>query len=254
MESVIKSTHLRRAFMKAVVPARGLDVRPVPYTRSQPKEMVPVVDKSAIDYAVEETVAAEILGILIFTQGKRLIQEHFNVQKDFETLSNVWRALGRVQGCERPWEPRDGSLQPSGGAIRSWARGGRFTRLRGPRGVRGDCQGQFVHPQPARPRSPSGDCAVRGRLCHRWFELAKRERRPKRNASGKDVESAPLGVEAIVEKLPPVWVRVYPVTIWRSFLQPASFAFIHRVEPDSSGEAQFIDGLRGSMDEGGLHA
>ena len=43
--------------MKAVIPAAGLGTRFLPYTKAQPKEMIPVVDKPAIQYVVEEAVA-----------------------------------------------------------------------------------------------------------------------------------------------------------------------------------------------------
>ena len=57
---------------KAVIPAAGLGTRFLPATKSQPKEMLPLVDKPAIQYVVEEAVAAGIHDILIITgRGKR---------------------------------------------------------------------------------------------------------------------------------------------------------------------------------------
>lgn len=64
---------------KAVIPAAGLGTRVLPITKVMPKEMLPIVDKPAIQYIVEEAVAAGIQDILIITnRGKGLIEDHFD--------------------------------------------------------------------------------------------------------------------------------------------------------------------------------
>jgi len=64
---------------KAVIPAAGLGTRFLPATKAQPKEMLPVVDRPAIQYVVEEAVAAGIDDILIITgRGKRTLEDHFD--------------------------------------------------------------------------------------------------------------------------------------------------------------------------------
>jgi UTP--glucose-1-phosphate uridylyltransferase len=64
---------------KAVIPAAGLGTRFLPATKAQPKEMLPVVDKPAIQYVVEEAVRAGIDDILIITgRGKRSLEDHFD--------------------------------------------------------------------------------------------------------------------------------------------------------------------------------
>jgi UTP--glucose-1-phosphate uridylyltransferase len=70
---------------KAVIPAAGLGTRFLPATKSQPKEMLPVVDKPAIQYVVEQAVAAGIEDILIITgRGKRTIEDHFDRSFELE--------------------------------------------------------------------------------------------------------------------------------------------------------------------------
>ncbi|MDP2210118.1 MAG: UTP--glucose-1-phosphate uridylyltransferase GalU [Candidatus Aquicultor sp.] len=70
---------------KAVIPAAGLGTRFLPITKSQPKEMVPVVDKPTIQYVVEEAVASGIDDILIITgRGKRAIEDHFDRSFELE--------------------------------------------------------------------------------------------------------------------------------------------------------------------------
>ena len=73
------------AVRKAVIPAAGLGTRFLPATKAQPKEMLPVVDKPAIQYVVEEAVAAGIDDILIITgRSKRSIEDHFDRQFELE--------------------------------------------------------------------------------------------------------------------------------------------------------------------------
>src|SRR5437016_14026688 len=56
--------------MKAVIPAAGLGTRFLPYTKAMPKEMIPIVDKPAIQFVVEEAVASGMREILIVTGRK----------------------------------------------------------------------------------------------------------------------------------------------------------------------------------------
>ncbi|MFK7926321.1 MAG: UTP--glucose-1-phosphate uridylyltransferase GalU [Bacteroidia bacterium] len=68
---------------KAVIPAAGFGTRLLPATKSQPKEMLPIVDKPTIQYVVEEAVESGITDILmIIGKGKRAIEEHFD--RNFE--------------------------------------------------------------------------------------------------------------------------------------------------------------------------
>jgi len=68
---------------KAVIPAAGLGTRFLPATKSQPKEMLPVVDKPSIQYVVEEAVRAGLRDVLVITgRGKRAIEDHFD--RNFE--------------------------------------------------------------------------------------------------------------------------------------------------------------------------
>lgn len=70
---------------KAVIPAAGLGTRVLPATKSMPKEMLPIVDKPAIQYIVEEAVAAGIEDILIITnRGKGVIEDHFDHSIELE--------------------------------------------------------------------------------------------------------------------------------------------------------------------------
>ena len=72
---------------KAVFPAAGWGTRFLPATKAQPKEMLPLVDKPVIQYAVEEAVAAGIEQVIIVTSSqKRAIEDHFDLSYDLEHL------------------------------------------------------------------------------------------------------------------------------------------------------------------------
>lgn len=83
---------------KAVIPAAGFGTRFLPVTKSQPKEMLPVVDKPVIQYVVEEAVASGITDILmIIGKGKRAIEEHFD--RNFELEAEL-QARGKDRELE----------------------------------------------------------------------------------------------------------------------------------------------------------
>ncbi len=70
---------------KAVVPAAGLGTRFLPATKAQPKEMLPLVDKPAIQYVVEEAAAAGLEDVLLVTgRGKRALEDHFDHAVEME--------------------------------------------------------------------------------------------------------------------------------------------------------------------------
>src|SRR3989454_1737529 len=70
---------------KAVVPAAGLGTRFLPATKATPKEMLPIVDKPAIQYVVEEAVAAGLTDVLMVTgRSKRSIEDHFDRAYELE--------------------------------------------------------------------------------------------------------------------------------------------------------------------------
>lgn len=72
---------------KAIIPAAGLGTRVLPASKAMPKEMLPIVDKPAIQYIVEEAVSAGITDILIITnRGKGIIEDHFDYSVELENM------------------------------------------------------------------------------------------------------------------------------------------------------------------------
>src|SRR3989440_4667950 len=71
---------------KAVFPVAGLGTRFLPATKAQPKEMLPIVDKPLIQYAVEEAYAAGIRHMIFVTgRNKRAIEDHFDTAYELES-------------------------------------------------------------------------------------------------------------------------------------------------------------------------
>jgi UTP--glucose-1-phosphate uridylyltransferase len=76
-----------RRVRKAVLPVAGLGTRFLPATKAMPKEMLPVVDKPLIQYAVEECIASGIESVIFVTgRRKNAIEDHFDSQPELETF------------------------------------------------------------------------------------------------------------------------------------------------------------------------
>src|SRR6202142_462239 len=76
-----------RKVRKAVLPAAGLGTRFLPATKAQPKEMLPVVDKPLIQYAVEECIASGIESVIFVTgRRKNAIEDHFDSAPELEAF------------------------------------------------------------------------------------------------------------------------------------------------------------------------
>jgi UTP--glucose-1-phosphate uridylyltransferase len=93
---------------KAVIPAAGFGTRFLPATKSQPKEMLPIVDTPVIQYVVEEGVAAGITDILmIIGKGKRSIEEHFDRSFQLEAQLLEKGRKGELEAMRRISELAD---------------------------------------------------------------------------------------------------------------------------------------------------
>ncbi|MFF4408056.1 UTP--glucose-1-phosphate uridylyltransferase GalU [Streptomyces sp. NPDC001262] len=95
----------RPRISKAVIPAAGLGTRFLPATKATPKEMLPVVDKPAIQYVVEEAVAAGLSDVLMITgRNKRPLEDHFD--RNYE-LEEALRRKGDESRLARVQESSD---------------------------------------------------------------------------------------------------------------------------------------------------
>ncbi len=97
-----------RRVRKAVFPVAGLGTRFLPATKAMPKEMLTVVDKPLIQYAVEEALAAGVEQIIFVTgRGKAALEDHFDVSYELEsTMRARGKSLAAIEGIrQRPGSP-----------------------------------------------------------------------------------------------------------------------------------------------------
>ncbi|WP_460857610.1 UTP--glucose-1-phosphate uridylyltransferase GalU [Nocardiopsis coralliicola] len=90
---------------KAVVPAAGLGTRFLPATKATPKEMLPIVDKPAIEYVVKEAVGAGLSDVLMITgRNKRSIEDHFDRAYELEEALDAKGDAERLRAVRAPSE------------------------------------------------------------------------------------------------------------------------------------------------------
>src|SRR6266404_4697717 len=83
---------------KAVFPVAGLGTRFLPATKASPKEMLPIVDKPLIQYAVEEAAAAGITDMVFITgRNKRAIEDHFDMAYELENELALRKKTGLLE-------------------------------------------------------------------------------------------------------------------------------------------------------------
>ena len=94
---VARMTQSHPRISKAVIPAAGLGTRFLPATKATPKEMLPVVDKPAIQYVVEEAVSAGLDDVLMITgRNKRPLEDHFDRNYELESALQKKGDAGRL--------------------------------------------------------------------------------------------------------------------------------------------------------------
>ncbi|MYS55312.1 NTP transferase domain-containing protein, partial [Streptomyces sp. SID6013] len=100
-------THHRRT-RKAVIPAAGLGTRFLPATKATPKEMLPVVDRPAIEYVVAEAVRSGIDDVLMVTgRNKRALEDHFDRAYELEHLLELKGDFGKLRQVRESSELAD---------------------------------------------------------------------------------------------------------------------------------------------------
>lgn len=208
----------------AVVPVAGLGTRLGLVTRAQPKEMLPILDKPAVQYVVEELIEAGIERILFITgRHKRAIEDHFDHP---DTAVKVFYTR----------QPRPAGLGDAVRCADGFANGGVVVAL-------GD---GIIDPPGIVPRLVE---AFESRQADATVAVA---RVPEGEVSRRGV----VGIEGeevvdLVEKPYPTEVEGRTALIGRFVLGPAVFEALRETAPDASGEVQLTDALRAVIDRGG---
>jgi UTP--glucose-1-phosphate uridylyltransferase len=227
------------AITDAVIPVGGLGTRLLPATRSQPKEMLPVVDKPVVQYVVEELVRAGIARVLFVTgRRKRAIEDHYDADPELDVGPLIDPRTGLRLLYTRQAQPAG-----LGDAVR-YAEG--FAEDRGIVVALGDAM--IETPAAAAPgivprlieAFSAGDVAAA-------FAVAPV---PDDSVSRYGVAVGPTSahgafvVERVVEKPDPKAVASRTAIMGRYVIGPAVFAALRETRADESGEVQLTTALQ----------
>ncbi|NLU75731.1 UTP--glucose-1-phosphate uridylyltransferase GalU [Streptomyces sp. HNM0575] len=239
-------TTSRARITKAVIPAAGLGTRFLPATKATPKEMLPVVDKPAIQYVVEEAVTAGLSDVLMVTgRNKRPLEDHFD--RNYE-LEQVLRDKGDSTKLSRVEESSDLATM-------------HYVRQGDPRGLGHAilCAAPHVGDEAfvvllgddlIDPRDPLLTHMMRVREEHGGSVIALMEVPPENIhlygcvAAAPTAETDVVRVSDLVEKPPADQAPSNLAIIGRYLLDPAVFEVLRKTEPGRGGEIQITDALQ----------
>ncbi|WP_406286817.1 UTP--glucose-1-phosphate uridylyltransferase GalU [Streptomyces sp. NBC_00209] len=231
---------------KAVIPAAGLGTRFLPATKATPKEMLPVVDKPAIQYVVEEAVAAGLHDVLMVTgRNKRPLEDHFDRNYELEG------ALTRKGDAERLRKVRESTDLATM----------HYVRQGDPKGLGHAvlCAAPHVGDEPFAVLLGDDLIDPRDPLLTRMTEIQEREggsvvalmevppamiHQYGCAAVEATAEADVVRVTGLVEKPEPVDAPSNLAIIGRYVLDPAVFGILRRTEPGRGNEIQLTDALQ----------
>ncbi len=231
-----------------MLPVAGLGVRLLPATKTQPKEMLPIVDRPAVQYVVEEAVASGIENLLFVTgRGKRAIEDYFDFAVELEQeLKN--------RGKEHLLE----EIRGVGNSAHIF-----YVRQKSPRGL-GDAVWQakaFVGEEPFAVLLPD-DIIVSETPCLaqmlRLFsdcpgiyvaliEVPREEVAQWGIVRGREIAPRLYAIEDLVEKPEPEEAPSTLAVVGRYILSPSIFDALAQTPPGKGGEIQLTDAIRGLL-------
>lgn len=229
---------------KAVIPAAGLGTRFLPATKASPKEMLPVVDKPAIQYVVEEAVRAGLDDVLLITgRGKRALEDHFDRVVELEQMLQEKGDLARLALVREASElatihyVRQGDPRGLGHAVLAAA--------------------QHVGDEPFAVLLGDDLIDPRDALLSTMVEVQRREggsvvalmQVPHDNISlygcaAVDGDGDVVRITGLVEKPPVDEAPSDLAVIGRYILSPTVFEVLRRTQPGRGGEIQLTDALQ----------
>ncbi len=240
--------------MKVVIPAAGMGIRFLPATKAQPKEMLPVVDKPAIQYVVEEAVASGMTDIIIITgRGKRAIEDHFDKSYELEHKlresgnSEALAEVQRIASMADIFYIRQKEQLGLGHAIlcaKKHIGNEPFAVMLGDDIVASDkpCIGQLVDVFDDMKASVVGVEQVPKSKIQRYGVI-----------KGRRVKDDIYKVEDLVEKPSPEEAPSDLAIIGRYVFQPDIFTSLEKIGPGKGGEYQLTDAMRLVCRKSGLY-
>ena len=240
---------------KAVIPAAGFGTRFLPATKSQPKEMLPIVDTPVIQYVVEEAVAAGITDILmIIGKGKRAIEEHFDRSFHLEAqllargknseLESV-RRISELADIHFVWQKEMKGLGDAIYCARHHVRDEPFVVLLGDTvinaGEPAARQLQQLYEEKEEPIVLVEE--VEQSLVSRYGVI-----------DGEQIEKNVYLIKDFIEKPTPEEAPSNLVVAGRYLLTPDIFEYIGRTKPAKDGEIQLTEAMRMMVKDRSMYA
>ena len=228
----------------AVIPAAGLGTRFLPATKAQPKEMLPVVDKPAIQLVVEEAVRAGIDDVLVVTgRGKHSLEDHFDRSHELEHLlertgkHDLLEEMRVVGAGAHLHYVRQGEAKGLGHAV-SMARWH----------VRDEPFAVMLPDDIMHERSPLLKDMLAAHQRHGHSVIALKQVAPSEiSAYGSPdvvpVEDNLVRITAVVEKPTPELAPSNLAVMGRYVLTPEIFHALDRTQPGKGGELQLTDAI-----------
>ena len=230
---------------KAVIPAAGLGTRVLPITKAMPKEMLPIVDKPAIQYIVEEAVAAGIQDILIITnRGKGIIEDHFDHVVELEQRlaatgkDDLLRAVEQSASLANIYFIRQKETKGLGHAVsaaRSFVGNDPFAVLYGDDVIIGEdpATAQLCRAYERHGKGVVGIKEVTPEQILKYSSLAV-----------TPIEGRTYAVTDMVEKPTPDRILSLFSILGRCVLPPSIFDILEVTPPGAGGEIQLTDAMR----------
>ena len=243
---------------KAVIPAAGLGTRVLPATKAQPKEMLVIVDKPALQYLVEELVSAGIEEILIITgRNKGSIENHFDYSYELEkTLEekgkkDLLKIVNNISEMSNIYYVRQKRPLGLGHAI--------------------SCAEAFVGDEPfvvllgddiIYTDKDKGQSPVTKQLVEKYNELQGGtilgvQEVPHENVSKygiikplKQIDEKTVAVEDFIEKPSIAEAPSNLAALGRYVLEPEIFSYLKRTKPGKGGEIQLTDAILAMKNDG----
>ncbi len=236
---------------KAVFPVAGMGTRFLPATKANPKEMMPIVDKPLIQYAVEEAVAAGMTEMIFVTgRGKRAIEDHFDKAFELE-MELEQRGQKELLKLVRNIIPRHVSCT----YVRQSQALGLGHAILCAMPVVGDAPfavvlaDDLIDARPSVLKQMTAVFARRGRSVVAVQNVARQETRRYGIVKIEARSRSPHRISGIVEKPDPAVAPSTLGVVGRYLLTPRIFHHLQRVRPGAGGEIQLTDGIAALLDE-----
>ena len=236
---------------KAVFPVAGMGTRFLPATKANPKEMMPIVDKPLIQYAVEEAVAAGMTEMIFVTgRGKRAIEDHFDKAFELETeleqrgqtalLKMVQNIIPRHVSCTYVRQSQALGLGHAILCAMPVVGNAPFAVV---------LADDLIDARPSVLKQMAAVFARRGRSVVAVQNVARQETRRYGIVQVEPRSKSPHRISGIVEKPEPAAAPSTLGVVGRYILTPRIFHHLQHVRPGRGGEIQLTDGIAALLEE-----